>query len=135
MTAFVIFVTGAIDGHTSGIALTQKAFSIGLGQLGVPFVALCLFFFAFSTVIGWYFYGEQNIIFLCGEKGLLPYRLIVVIFLVLGSVLQLDLAWQLADFFNGIMVFPNLVALLGLASIVSKQLNEYEKDGRLKAAK
>lgn len=135
MTAFVIFVTGAIDGHTSGIALTQKAFSIGLGQLGVPFVALCLFFFAFSTVIGWYFYGEQNIIFLCGEKGLLPYRLIVVAFLVLGSVLQLDLAWQLADFFNGIMVFPNLVALLGLASIVSKQLNEYEKDGRLKAAK
>ncbi|WP_417029007.1 alanine/glycine:cation symporter family protein [Cloacibacillus evryensis] len=135
MTAFVIFVTGAIDGHTSGIALTQKAFSIGLGQLGVPFVALCLFFFAFSTVIGWYFYGEQNIIVLCGEKGLLPYRLIVVIFLVLGSVLQLDLAWQLADFFNGIMVFPNLVALLGLASIVSKQLNEYEKDGRLKAAK
>ena len=135
MTAFVIFVTGAIDGHTSGIALTQKAFSIGLGQLGVPFVALCLFFFAFSTVIGWYFYGEQNIIFLCGEKGLLPYRLIVVVFLVLGSVLQLDLAWQLADFFNGIMVFPNLVALLGLASIVSKQLNEYEKDGRLKAAK
>ena len=133
MTAFVIFVTGAIDGHTSGIALTQKAFSIGLGTLGVPFVALCLFFFAFSTVIGWYFYGEQNIIFLCGVKGLMPYRIIVCCFLVIGSVLQLDLAWQLADFFNGIMVFPNLVALLCLSNLVSKQLSEFEKNGTLKA--
>ena len=135
MTAFVIFVTGAVDGHTSGIALTQKAFSLGLGQYGVPFVALCLFFFAFSTVIGWYFYGEQNIIFLFGEKALLPYRIVVMAFLVIGAVLQLDLAWQLADFFNGIMVFPNLIALLGLGSIVSKHLSEFERDGRLRSVK
>lgn len=135
MTAFVIFVTGAVDGHTSGIALTQKAFSLGLGQYGVPFVALCLFFFAFSTVIGWYFYGEQNIIFLFGEKALLPYRIVVMAFLVIGAVLQLDLAWQLADFFNGVMVFPNLIALLGLGSIVSKHLSEFERDGRLRSVK
>ena len=124
MTAFVIFVTGVIDGKTSGIALTQNAFTVGLGSFGMPFVAVCMLFFAFSTIIGWYFFGEQNIKYLFGRKGLTPYRLIVVAFVVAGSVLKLDLVWELSDFFNGIMVFPNLIALIGLAKLVSKALNE-----------
>ena len=69
MTAFVIFVTNSIDGSTTGIALTQKAFESGLGSFGITFVAICLFFFAFSTIIGWYFFGEQNIKYLFGTKG------------------------------------------------------------------
>lgn len=117
MTAFVIFVTGAIDGQTSDILLTQKAFTIGLGSWGLPFIAICMFFFAFSTVIGWYFFGEQNVKYLFGQKGLTPYRVLVMCFVVLGSALKLDLVWELADFFNGIMVFPNLLALIGLAKI------------------
>ena len=88
------------------------------------FVAICLLFFAFSTIIGWYFFGEQNIKYLFGRKGLTPYRLIVVAFVVAGSVLKLDLVWELSDFFNGIMVFPNLIALIGLAKLVSKALDE-----------
>ena len=124
MTAFVIFVTGVIDGKTSGIALTQNAFTVGLGSFGMPFVAVCMLFFAFSTIIGWYFFGEQNIKYLFGRKGLTPYRLIVVAFVVAGSVLKLDLVWELSDFFNGIMVFPNLIALIGLAKLVSKALDE-----------
>ena len=104
MTAFVIFVTNSIDGSTTGIALTQKAFESGLGSFGITFVAICLFFFAFSTIIGWYFFGEQNIKYLFGTKGTTPYRLIVMGFIVLGSVLQVDLVWELADMFNGLMV-------------------------------
>ncbi|MEG1798709.1 MAG: sodium:alanine symporter family protein [Synergistaceae bacterium] len=133
MTAFVIFVTGAIDGHTSGITLTQKAFTIGLGSWGLPFIAICMFFFAFSTIIGWYFFGEQNIKYLFGQKGLTPYRVLVMCFVVLGSALKLDLVWELADFFNGIMVFPNLLALIGLSKVVSKALDDFDEKGRLKA--
>lgn len=133
MTAFVIFVTGALDGKTSGIALTQKAFTMGLGSFGLPFVAVCMLFFAFSTIIGWYFFGEQNVRFLFGNKGLTPYRIIVMLFVVLGSTLKLDLVWELADFFNGIMVFPNLLALIGLSKVVSEALNNFDDQGRLKA--
>ena len=127
MTAFVIFVTNSIDGSTTGIALTQKAFESGLGSFGITFVAICLFFFAFSTIIGWYFFGEQNIKYLFGTKGTTPYRLIVMGFIVLGSVLQVDLVWELADMFNGLMAFPNLIALIGLAKVVSKALDEFEQ--------
>nr|WP_321499676.1 sodium:alanine symporter family protein [uncultured Dethiosulfovibrio sp.] len=133
MTALVIFATGAIDGKTTGIALTQKAFEIGLGTFGNPFIAICLLFFAFSTIIGWYFFGEANIKFLFGSKGLTPYRLLVMAFIVLGSTLKVDLVWELADTFNGLMVFPNLIALIGLAKVVSKALDDYEEDGTLKA--
>ena len=138
MTAFVIFVTGVLDGKTSGITLTQNAFKAGLGSIGLPFVAVCMFFFAFSTIIGWYFFGEQNIKYLFGHKGLTPYRVIVVLFVILGSVLKLNLVWELADFFNGIMVFPNLIALIGLAKVVSKSLADfdvYDEQQRLKATK
>ncbi len=135
MTAFVIFVTGALDGKTSGIALTQKAFTLGLGSYGMPFVAVCMLFFAFSTIIGWYFFGEQNIMFLFGEKGLTPYRVVVMLFVCLGSALKLDLVWELADFFNGIMVFPNLLALIGLSKVVSEALKNFDDQGRLKATK
>lgn len=127
MTALVIFVTGAIDGSTTGIALTQKAFSTGLGAFGIKFVAICLLFFAFSTIIGWYFFGEQNVKYLFGTKGVNIYRVIVMGFIVLGSVLQVNLVWELADMFNGLMAFPNLIALIGLAKVVSAALEEWEK--------
>ena len=106
MTAFVIFVTNSIDGSTTGIALTQKAFESGLGSFGITFVAICLFFFAFSTIIGWYFFGEQNIKYLFGTKGTTPYRLIVMGFIVLGSVLQVDLVWELATCSTALWSFP-----------------------------
>ncbi|WP_024821143.1 alanine/glycine:cation symporter family protein [Aminobacterium mobile] len=128
ITAFVIFVTGSLDGQTTGIALTQGAFTKAFGGFGNTFVAICLFFFAFSTVIGWYFFGEANIRYLFGLKGLTPYRILVMIFIVLGSTLKVDLVWELADTFNGLMVIPNLIAVLGLAKVVSKALDEYDYD-------
>ena len=127
MTALVIFVTGALDGTTTGIALTQKAFSTGLGAFGIKFVAICLLFFAFSTIVGWYFFGEQNVKYLFGTRGVPPYRVVVMCFIVMGSLLQVNLVWELADMFNGLMAFPNLIALIGLAKVVSKALDEFEQ--------
>ena len=127
MTALVIFVTGALDGTTTGIALTQKAFSTGLGAFGIKFVAICLLFFAFSTIVGWYFFGEQNVKYLFGTRGVTPYRVVVMCFIVMGSLLQVNLVWELADMFNGLMAFPNLIALIGLAKVVSKALDEFEQ--------
>ncbi|MBR4741412.1 MAG: alanine:cation symporter family protein, partial [Desulfovibrio sp.] len=128
MTAFVIFVTGVLDGHTTGIALTQKAFAVGFGSqsFGFGFVAVCLFFFAFSTVIGWYFFAEQNVRYFFGQNGIPEFRVFVMGFIMLGSFLKVDLVWELADMFNGLMVLPNLVALWGLSKLVGKALEGYE---------
>jgi AGCS family alanine or glycine:cation symporter len=126
LTAMVIFVTGVLDGKTTGIALTQKAFVVGLGNFGSPFIAVTLFFFAFSTIISWYFFGEANIRYLFGAKGIDVYRILTLFFIVLGTTQKVDVVWELADIFNGLMVIPNLIALLGLMAVVRKSLNDYE---------
>ena len=126
ITALVILVTGSLDGATTGISLTQKAFTEGLGAIGPGFVAVCLFFFAFTTIVGWYFFGEQNVKYLFGLRWVPIYRVLVLCFLMLGSFLLVGLVWELADFFNGIMVIPNVIALLALSGLVTKVLNDYE---------
>ena len=131
MTAFVILVTGSLDGVTTGIALTQKAFAAGLGPIGMGFVAVCLFFFAFTTIIGWYFFAEQNVRYLWGPFVMPRYRILALGFIMAGTFLHVNLVWELADFFNGLMVIPNLIALLGLGKMVGKALREYEKNPAL----
>ena len=126
-TGIVILVTGVLDYQVTGIELTQKAYNLGLGSLGMAFVAICLFFFAYSTIIGWYFFGEQNVRFLFGSGGLLPYRIVVCGFIVVGATLKVDLVWALADLFNGLMVIPNLIALLVLHRVVSDSLRDFER--------
>lgn len=132
MTAFVILMTGSLGSDPNavpqGIALTQKAFTIGLGPLGSSFVAVCLFFFAGSTILSWSFFGEQNIKYLFGTKAVRPYKIIVLAFLVMGSVLKVDLVWNLADFFNGIMVLPNIIALFALGKFVTMAYEEFNRD-------
>lgn len=125
LTALVILTTGALETGTSGIILTQEAFKIGMGNFGVIFVAISLFFFAFSTIIGWYFFGEANVKYLFGKKGITPYRILVIIFIFIGSCVHVDLVWELADTFNGLMVLPNLIALLALSAIVKKSCDDY----------
>ncbi|WP_138202798.1 alanine/glycine:cation symporter family protein [Haloimpatiens lingqiaonensis] len=127
LTALVILTTGALDGKTTGIELTQKAFELGLGNFGNIFIAVSLFFFAFSTIIGWYFFGESNIRYLFGNKGLPVYRLLVLAFIVVGTTMEVKLVWELADTFNGLMVIPNVIALLGLMGVVKKSLKKYEE--------
>ena len=84
------------------------------------FVAFCLFFFAFSTVLGWHFFGAVNVQYLFGKKAVTVYSLIVVACIIAGTTLRVDLVWDMADFFNGLMVIPNVIALLMLASTVKK---------------
>ena len=131
MTALVILSTGVLDGHTTGIALTQAAFRTGLGSLGLAFVAVCLFFFAFSTIIGWYFFGLQNVKFLFGQAGVRPYQFFAVAFVFLGSFLQVNLVWELADLFNGMMVIPNLIALIALFKLAAKAMERYDHDWKM----
>ncbi len=100
--------------------LAQSAFAESFGNtLGNGFVAICLLFFAFSTIIGWYFFGKQNIVALFGKKGVVPYTVIALCFIFLGSLLSNDLVWELTDTFNQLMVIPNALALLVLGGTVA----------------
>ena len=117
LSALVILIAdGKADG--TGISLTQQAFYAVLGHFGVIFVAVALFFFAFSTIIGWYFFGEANVKYLFGKKALNIYRILVMICIIAGSLQKVDLVWELADMFNGLMVIPNLIALICLHKLV-----------------
>jgi len=129
MTALVVITTGVVrpDGSLIGTALTQAAFSSVFGHFGNIFIAICMFFFAFSTVIGWYFFGETNVKYLFGQKAVKIYAVIVCIMIVVGSALKVELVWNMADAFNGMMVIPNLIALLALTGTVVKVSGEYDK--------
>ena len=96
-----------------------------MGDYGYTFIAICLLFFAFSTIIGWYYFAETNIRYLFGSKALRPYQILVVLCILLGSALKIDLVWEMTDFFNGIMVIPNLIGLLLLSGKVVQLLKEY----------
>ena len=123
MTAFVIFVTNSIDGSTTGIALTQKAFESGLGSFGITFVAICLFFFAFSTILGWNLFGKINMAYLFGQRSTVVYTVIALVFIFLGTLTSSDLVWELSDMFNNLMVIPNAIALFALTGLVVKHVN------------
>lgn len=107
----------------SGVSKTnaaQLAFgtAFGSGTIGNSFVAICLFFFAFSTIIGWNLFGRINMNYLFGKRSNLIYSIIAIVFIFLGSVLSNDLVWELTDMFNNIMVIPNVLALLALSGMV-----------------
>lgn len=118
MTALVILTTGALSSGFTGAQLTQEAFTLGFGHFGTKFISICLFFFAFSTIIGWYFFGESNIKYLFGKKGIWPFRILVALFVIGGTTMEVPLVWELADTLNALMVFPNLIGLLALSSLV-----------------
>ena len=118
LTGLVLITSGLIPDGLTGTALTQAAFSLAFGGFGPVFIAICMFFFAFSTIIGWYFFGQSNFKALFGEKALPVYSVIVVVFILVGSTLKVDLVWAMADFFNGLMAVPNLLALLALSGVV-----------------
>ena len=124
MTALVILSSGVLDdmigNGISGTPVAQAAFANSFGSFGPMFVAACLLFFAFSTIIGWYFFAESNVRALFGKQAVKPFALIVVICVFIGSMLKVDLVWNLSDLFNGLMVLPNLIALLALNGIVAK---------------
>ena len=125
LTVFSVLTTGALESGKNGTALTQAAFMKGFGTFGIVFVAVCLLFFAFSTILGWHFFGLINAKYLFGDKAAKVYSLLVVACIIIGSALKLELVWDLADFFNGLMVIPNAMALLALSGLVVKICKKY----------
>ena len=118
LTALVILSTGAAASGLTGAALSQYAFATVFGKAGNVFIALCMLFFAFSTIVGWYLFGQMNVKVLLGERAVKPYALLVVMFIAAGACLKVQLVWDTADLFNGLMVLPNLLALLALSKLV-----------------
>ena len=127
LTVFSILTTGVLDSGKEGTALTQAAFTKGFGNFGDIFVAVCLLFFAFSTILGWHFFGEVNVKYLFGEKAAKFYSILVIGFVIVGSTLKVQLVWSLSDFFNGLMVIPNAIALWALSGVVVKICKQYGK--------
>ena len=105
--------------------LAQTAFSTVFGQgFGNAFVAICLFFFAFSTVLSWNMFGKINVIYLFGQKAVRVYEVIALVFIFLGTLASNDLVWELSDMFNQLMVIPNAIALLALTGMVVASIKE-----------
>ncbi len=118
MTALVILSTGSLESGLTGSALAQTAFNSTFGSFGNVFIAICMFFFAFTTIIGWYFFGEVNVKALFGKGAVKIYSVLAIIFIMIGSTLKVDLVWNMSDMFNGLMVLPNLLGLLPSIGVV-----------------
>ncbi|MFQ5889131.1 MAG: alanine/glycine:cation symporter family protein [Gemmatimonadota bacterium] len=125
-TGIAILSTGAWESGLDGANLTQLAFHTGLpGEYGGWIVAISLSFFAFSTMLGWSYYGERNLEYLVGVRAILPYRLLFVAVIAVAAVARLDVVWLVSDTMNGLMAFPNLVGLLLLSGIVLRETRAY----------
>ncbi|KUE80271.1 sodium:alanine symporter family protein [Aeromonas schubertii] len=119
MTGLTLVVTGVWSGDLSGAAMTSAAFAQGLNpHVGQYLVSIGLLFFAFTTILGWNYYGERCTEYLFGVKAIKPYRLTYLALVASGAFLHLDLIWLLADIVNGLMAVPNLIGLIGLRHVV-----------------
>ncbi len=133
-TALVILVTGAHHLGLDAAAVTQAAFSTAFGPIGEKFLAICLTFFSFTTIIGWYYFGESNVRFLFkGKIAIRIYQIFVLGFILMGSVQKVDMVWNFADFTNGLMVIPNLIGIFLLFKQAKTMLIDY--DDQLRSGK
>lgn len=120
--------TGAVTETIGKANLAQTAFGVVFGEsLGAMFVAICLFFFAFSTVLSWNMFGKINVIYLFGKKSAPVYSVIALVFIFLGTLMSNDLVWELTDMFNNLMVIPNAIALFALTGMVVSSVKECAK--------
>ena len=128
MTGFVIIVSGAWKTSAKGVALTIDSFNLmlGSGGLGGWVVSFGLVTFAFSTLIGWSYYGEKAMEFLVSEKVIVPYRLIFCVLVYFGALAELDMVWTFSEIMNGLMILPNLVGLLFLSRIIVEETKKYK---------
>ena len=125
MTGLVLVLTGVWSGEASGAAMTSSAFVQSMGSIGGIFLTLSLVLFAFTTILGWNYYGERACVYLFGVKGITPYRIIFIILIACGFCLKLDVIWILADIVNGLMAIPNLIALIALSGVVVEETKLY----------
>lgn len=127
MTGIALVITGVWQGDAAGAAMTSAAFAATYGTVGSQLLTIALALFAFTTILGWNYYGERACIYLFGTKGVLPYRLIFIILIACGAFLKLEAIWILADIVNGLMAIPNLIALIALSGVVVAETKLYLK--------
>ena len=131
MTGLVLIVTGAWHTGAEVTTLTRSAFDIGLpGNSGGFIVSFGIIFFAYSTILGWAYYGEKCMEYLLGVRALLPYRLVYSACVAVGATIKLDLVWNFADVMNGLMAIPNLIGLLGLSGVIVAETNRFLAEKR-----
>ena len=126
-TAFIILCGGLYTGGASGIELTQLSLDNEIGSIGSTFVAIAIFFFAFTSIVSNYYYGETNLQFIRNSRTLIIiYRLSVGAMVMIGTITSLDFVWGLADLFMGLMTLVNLTALAFLGKYSIMALNDYQ---------
>ena len=125
LTAFVIILTGAWESGLKGASMSSQAFSMGLYGYGGYVVSFGLVLFAFTTILGWSYYGERCASYLFGTSIIFYYRLLWIIAIFVGAVVKLELVWTFADVLNGLMALPNLLALLMLSPVVFSKTRQY----------
>lgn len=125
LTGLSIIVTDGWSSNLNGAILTQSAFSSVFGNFGVYALTFSLILFAFTTIIGWGYYGERCFEFLFGVKAIPVYRIIFIAMVALGGYISLETIWVIADIVNGLMAIPNLIALLALSPIIIKETKHY----------
>ena len=132
LTALAVLTSGLVDLDTGALltttektAMVAEAFSLQFGAFGSGFIAVAILLFAFSTVLGWSHYGTKAFEYLFGTKATIGYRVVFVAFILVGATMQLDLAWDLSDTFNGLMAIPNLVGVVALSGQVRKITKNY----------
>ena len=132
LTALVVLTSGLVDLSTGEVltdamdsVLVAEAFSNVFGRAGSAFVAIAILLFAFSTVLGWSYYGTKAWEYLFGTKATMIYKVIFVLFIMAGATMSLDLAWDISDTFNGLMSIPNLIGVLTLSPVVMKITKNY----------
>ncbi len=128
ITGLVIVITGAWTGGETGASLSAAAFEIALPGIGGYVVTLGLTLFAFTTLLGWSFYGEKCVEYLFGIKSIVPFRILWIIAIPIGATAELKFTWLVADTLNALMALPNLIALLLLSPVVFKLTKEYFAD-------
>ncbi len=127
MTGLVIVLTGTFNSSIDGASLTTAAFEVGLpiAYVGKYIVNIGLVFFAFTTILGWNYYGEKCIEYLLGEKAIIPFKIIYIILVAIGAFISLDIIFISADIVNGLMAIPNLIAIIALRKVIFDETNKF----------
>ena len=127
LTGLSLVVTGVWCGDLNGAAMTESAFTMAFPAFGSLLLLVGLVLFAFTTILGWNYYGERCVEYLLGVKAILPYRIIFILLIACGPFLKLEEIWVLADIVNGLMAIPNLIALVALSGVVVAETKAYQK--------
>ena len=128
MTALIILIAPFWQEGVSAGSLTMQSFEYYLGDVGMVVVVLATVLFAYSTILGWSYYGEKAFEFIFGEKYIKVYRVIFIAVVMVGAMMKLEFVWNFSDLMNGMMAIPNLLALLILSKVISSETNRYFKE-------